>query len=98
MLDNLDAVAVQRSNATRMIGHKPDASNIKVQQDLSADSDLALCCPLKLQRSLFRLFIVELQRVRSINLCERESKRVLMQVNHSANSLTGDSLQRGANV
>jgi hypothetical protein len=77
MLDNLNPVSFQSRHAARMVGHKPDVSNIEVQQDLSPDSDLALCCSLMLQRSLLPLFIVELQRIQARSDANKSRRRLL---------------------
>jgi hypothetical protein len=98
VLYNLDAIAFERRHTTGMVGHQADSAKIEIKQNLSPNPDFSLSTPLTFRRDLILVLFVKLQRIRAIDCFSRESKRVLMQVNHGTKPLTDNSLQRRANV
>jgi len=80
MLDDLNAVALERSNPTRMIGQQTDAAKIEVEQDLSSDSNFTLYALAVLRTGEALLFTVEPQFVCASDVFKRKPQRVLMQI------------------
>ena len=90
MLNNLDAVGLERNDPARMIGQQTDATEIEVAQDLRPDSNFALYLPLVLQCGRIALCMVELQPICATALLNRKSKGVLVQINYGSHTFIGN--------
>lgn len=78
MLDDFDAIAFERGDFARMIRQQPDATKIKIEQDLSAYPYFTLYAPAVLRASEIFLVTVKSKLIGPIDAFECKSKRVLV--------------------